>query len=164
MKSIVLLLSCLLVMPVLSAKEENGMRVEVSKSTLSNNDERGTGDYYTKVDRTLGLKVQAKNTSMKALPAGKLEWVILIERWGYNPKKIDRFKGSEDFPALKPGESITLTIGQSTVGGYKGYSDKYQDAIEGWSVAILHDGKPTISLVSSSNFAKANERAKDAAP
>ena len=164
MKSIVLLLSCLLIMPVLLAKEENGMRVEVTKSTLSNNDERGSGDFYTKVDRTLGLKVQAKNTSMKALPAGKLEWVILIERWGYSPKKIERFKGTEEFPALKPGESISLTIGQSTVGGYKGYSDKYQDSIEGWSVQILHDGKPTISLVSSSNFAKANERAKDAAP
>jgi hypothetical protein len=146
------------------AKDENGMRVEVSKSTISRDDERRRDGYLDKVDRTLGLKIQAKNISMKPLEPGEIEWTIIVERWGYSPARFERYKGKQIIEALKPGESVNLTVGQSPVGGYEGYSKQYQDKMEAWQVVIRHGGKETITVTSGSTFEKANQRAKDAEP
>ena len=146
----------------LRARDENGMRVEVSKSTLSNDDERGAGYSLDRVERTLGLKVLAKNISMKPFDVGQLEWTMIVERWGApSSSRYERYKGTENFPPLKPGESSTLTVGQSSIGGY-GYSKNYQDKLEAWRVIIRHAGTDTITVVSGSAFERLNAKAKDA--
>ena len=143
------------------AKEENGMRVEVTKSTISNDDPDRRG-YFEEVDRTLGLKVQAKNISMKPFDVGELEWIIIIERWGSSTQRLERYKGTQKFDPLKPGESINLTVGKSSIEGYKGWGKRYQDKIEAWRVIIRHVGVDTITVVSGSAFERANSKAKDA--
>lgn len=136
------------------------MRVEVQKATLSKDDDRNT-DYADRIDRTLGLKVYAKNTSMKDMEAGTVEWVMIVERWGYNPRRLERYKGSSAMPALRSSEEVTFSVGESQLGGYKHYGGQYQDKIEGWSVTIIHGGKPTMRLTSGSAFEKLNAKAKE---
>jgi hypothetical protein len=153
----------LLPLQILPAKEENGMRIEVQKTTISRDDERSR-DYSDRIDRTLGLKIFAKNTSMKDLGPGKVDWIMIVDRWGYNPRKLERFKGSDALAALRIGEEVSFTAGQSQLGGYKHYSGQYQDKIEGWSVTITIDNKPIMTLTSGSSFEKLNAKAKDASP
>lgn len=151
----------LLAIQSLRAKEENGLRVEVQKTTLSKDDDRSTGGYSDRIDRTLGLKIFAKNTSMKDLGQGKVEWIMIVERWGYNPRRLERYKGTEPMPTLRVGEEIILKVGESQIGGYRHYNGEYQDKIEGWSVTIFHDNKVTMTIASSSSFDRLNAKAKD---
>jgi len=146
----------------LAAKDENGMRVEVSRSTVSNDDERGSGYSLSRVERTMALKVLAKNISLKPFDVGQLEWTMIVERWGVSgSSKYERYKGTENFPPLKPGESSTLTVGQSSIGGYS-FSRNYQDKLEAWKVIIRHAGADTITLVSGTAFERLNSKARDA--
>ena len=145
----------------LQAKEENGLRVEVQKSTLSKDDSRKDG-YLDTVDRTLGLKVFIKNISMKDLEPGKIDWIMIVERWGSGPSRFERYKGSEPLPALRTGQELTLTVGESQISGYKGYGGTYQDKIEGWGVNVSHPNKAPMTITSSSSFERLNAKAKDA--
>ena len=153
-----LLLSLL---PAAFAKDQNGLRIEVRKTTLERNDDTRPG-WDSRMDRTLGLKLIAKNTSFKETPEGVIEWTIIVQRWGSSTRRYERYQGVDKLPPLRPGEEVNLTVGESKLTGYREYDGRYQDKIEGWSLTIKHAGAITISDTSGSNFDRLNASAKDA--
>ncbi len=134
------------------------------KSTIEKNDDRDRSWGLDRVDRTLGLKILAKNISMRPFDEGLLEWTIIIERWGYSPSRYERYKGMQKLDPLKPGESVNLTAGESSIGGYGGYNKRYQDKMEAWQVVVKHASGTTISVQSGSSFDRLYAKAKDASP
>jgi len=138
------------------AVEKNGLSVVVNKTTLENNDTRGTGYYSDRINRTQGLKALIKNTSFKEMPEGEVVWTILVLRWGTNT--IESFTGTEKLKALKPAATTDMVIGKAETGGYKYYGAAEKDKTE-WQVVVKHAGKETIKLQSTTTFDNLVKRA-----
>jgi hypothetical protein len=138
------------------AEEKNGIQLTVTRKTLERADSR-TGYYYAdRIDRTQGLRVVAKNVSFKPMPAGEIDWTILVRK--YYSSAIESYSGKEKLKALKPAEATEMTIGYAQIYGWKDYSSQGKDTIE-YEVVVTHDGKETVRTSSTSNFEVLEKRA-----
>lgn len=130
-----------------SAEERNGVLLNVSKRTLNRADRRDV--YYTRYDRTQGYKVTLKNTSLKALPEGEVQWTILVVKAAYGG--TEKYTGKEKLKPLLPSETVELMVGAVPVGGYRIDRD-YKDEME-HEIVVTHNGKETIRASSKPAFA-----------
>lgn len=146
------------------ADEANGLRVTAQKTVLENESSRQGSSPMQRVEKSLGLKVNGRNISLKDLPEGTLDYTIIVRRWGYSPDRYESYVGSEKFPALVKGAETNLTVGEVAVRGYDnlGARKQYQDSIEGWQILVKHEGKETIKLTSTAAFQKLLPKAKPA--
>src|SRR5215207_6782493 len=110
------------------AEEKNGLSVTVSKRTLDRSDKVSSA-YYTRYDRTQGYKVIVKNSSLKPMPEGDLNWTIVVTKALYSYGGVDKYVGVEKVPALRPTESAELMVGAVPIGGYR-YERDYKDEME----------------------------------
>lgn len=157
-----LLFAALLIPPTLSAQEKNGYRILVQKTTLARDDERNQGYYYDKIDRTLGLKVNVRNISMKVKPEAVIEYFLIVKRWGYSPMRFEKYTGTEPLPSLKQQEAADFVLGKARIGGYsKNNNKRYQDEVEAWKVVIKEEGVEVAAFQSGSSFDKVYEKAVD---
>lgn len=146
------------------AEEANGLRLNVQKTTLERDRDNDAFGAWDQVEKSLGLRVAGKNVSFKDKPEGTIEFAVVVKRWGQQTETLEKYAGSEKFPALKPGEETKLTLAKIPLSGYETINNRKQfvDSIEGWRVVVMHEGKATITLRSSSSFDKVLERAKPA--
>ena len=143
-------------------EEKNGLRLTAQKTTLERDKDRDGSSYWDRVEKALGLKVSAKNVSMKEMPEGTIDSTVIVKRWGYSPPKIERYSSTEKLPPLKPGAEANVVSGKVAIGGYERGGDKrYQDSIEAWQVIVKHNGTETCKITSTGTFEKLNARAKD---
>ncbi len=136
------------------AEERNGLLINVSKRTLNRADRRDTV-YYTQYDRTQGYKLTVKNTSLKALPEGEVNWTILVLK--PISGTTEKYVGTEKLKPLRSSESVELMIGAVPIGGYR-YERDYKDEME-HEIVISHAGKETIRSSSKPSFAALAKRA-----
>ena len=115
--------SLLLTIQPLRAEEKNGVMLTVQKKTLDRNDARGGYYSYDRIDRTQGLKVTVRNTTIKPQPEGEVEWTIIVRRAGYSSGSLEGFSGVEKLKALRPSDTADMVMGavfRSEVGEMKG--------------------------------------------
>lgn len=153
----------LLMVGTVRAEEKNGLRLSAQKTILDREKEHQAFSDLSRVEKELGLKVAAKNTSFKPMPEGTLSYIIIVKRWGQMPIAYQRYEGTEKLPALKPSEEANLTMGRVKMSGYEGLNKRqtYQDSIEGWQIIVTHAGAETIRIASTGSFDSLNKKAKD---
>ena len=153
------------ILPAISsalAEEQNGLSVTVGKTVLENNDTRGGGYYYDRINRTQGLQAVIKNQTFKPMPEGELVWVILVRKWGY-ADYIEKYTGTEKIKALKPADSDSLIFGNAPVTGYKDMGTNEKDKVE-WQVIVKQEGKEMLKAQSTSTFDSLAKHAVKATP
>ena len=144
------------------AAEQGGLLVNVSKKTIARNDGRDSfSSGFKSVDRMLTLKLDVKNTSMKAFEPATVEYVVLIERWAIGEKgAVERFEGTKPLEQLLPSNSASLLLGEYQIGGHMhGTSDMHVDHLVAWKVVVPRDGRK-LEFTSGSNFDTLNRRVR----
>lgn len=134
----------------LLAEEKNGVRLSVQKTTL---DKLKTGSSsWSKVDKSLALRVNIKNTSLKDRPAGRITYDVIVLRYG--TEELENFSDSVELEALPKGKDVEKELGNIQMSGYESVSNRrdYMDKIEAWKVTITHDGVETVSAVSGGDY------------
>ncbi len=125
------------------AEEKGGLLVDVQKKVLSRNDQttpRGVGN--VNVSRTLSLKVDLKNVSMRDMPETKISYIVLIQRWGSETGNIERYVGEAKMEAMNIANGQSVTLGEFPIGGHlHGSSEHHVDHMLAWKVVIERDGK-----------------------
>jgi hypothetical protein len=145
------------------AEEANGLRVTVQKTLLERDKDRDAFYGWDKVNKALGLKVAAKNISLKELPEGSLEFKIIVKRWGHrNPELFESYVGTEKFPALAKSGETNLVVAKVPMGGWETTSGRkdYVDTVEGYEIVVRHADKETIRIKSTAGFDKLAAKAK----
>ncbi|HEX8311027.1 MAG TPA: hypothetical protein VF614_06910 [Chthoniobacteraceae bacterium] len=163
MKTLATLLALLLLLNhAATAEDKGGLRVSVTKKTLDRAD--GGSSYMREIERTMALKAVVKNISMREMPEGTIDCVILIKRWGLSETgTLERYSKSLPVGSLKTAAEQELLVGEYKIGGHMhGTSDMHVDQLAGWKVVITHDGKKT-EFLSASGFEGMNKRARDSA-
>ena len=149
---------------VTHADERGGLLVDVQKKVVSRGDQttpRGVGS--SNVDRTLSLKLDIKNNAMREMPEAKIEYIVLIQRWGSETGNIERFQGAAKAEALGISHSGSVLLGEFHIGGHlHGGSEHHVDHIAAWKVIIERDGKK-LEFMSTSSFDSLNKRARPGA-
>ena len=142
------------------AEDKNGLRVSITKKTLDRAD--GAASHTREIDRTMALKATVKNISMKEMPEGTIECVILIKRWGMSESgSLERYSKSLPLGTLKTAAEQELLVGDYKIGGHMhGTSTMHVDQLAGWKLVITHDSKKT-EFLSTSGFEALNKRARD---
>jgi hypothetical protein len=143
------------------SEEKNGLWVTVAKATTARADERGALVNTDIIDRTKGLKVTVTNTSLKPMPAGDVEWQILVRK--YDSASILSYEGTEKLKALGKGEAVELAVGSVPILGMHDGAAMAMDKIE-WRLVIKREGVEVFSAVSSSRFNALVKRAVPGAP
>ncbi len=138
------------------AEEKNGLMVTVTKKTLDRADSRA--GYYTsqRIDRTQGLKVTIKNASFKEMPAGEVEWTLLVRRHDYSGPPT-RSTGKEPLKALKVGETVEMVIGGAQITGWRDWFDQAKDKLE-HQVIVRHGGAELLRISSTPAFDVLNKQ------
>lgn len=158
MKAILVLAAALVMMLAaqVSAQEANGLRLTATKVTLEKDKDRDAFYQWDKVEKALGLKLTARNISLKDFPAGTIEYTVLVRRWGRENETIESYTGEDKLPVLLKGKDVTLTVGKVPLGGWENSSNRkqFQDSIEGWQLIAKHDGKETVKISSGASFDK----------
>lgn len=140
----------------LAAVENGGLLVDVQKVSLDRHDTGYAGE--THVDRTMTLKVNIKNNSLKEMPETSLKYVILVQKWGNGP--IKRSEGEVKLEKLLPSRTVSVNVGELHIQGYMdGTSDRNVDRIAGWKIVIIRDGR-ALDFLSNTNFDVLNRRVK----
>lgn len=160
MKTLLLTLFCIFsIAPILQAEDKDGYRIIVQKTTLERDDTRGRNLYDDRIDRTLGLKVNFKNISMKEKAEATVDYSIIVSRWGFSTPRYEKYTGSEKLAALKQQEGADLTLGKARIGGYANFGNKrYQDKVEAWEVVIKQADGTATSMQSNSSYARMAEK------
>jgi hypothetical protein len=138
----------ILMLAQVSAEERNGLLVNVTKRTLDRSDRR---DYYggTRIARTQGVRMVARNTSLRQFGEGEITWTLLVRRTSEGT--TEKYVGKQPLKPLRPAESVDLIIGAVPIGGYR--SDRnYKDELD-YDILITHGGKESIRVSSAANFA-----------
>jgi hypothetical protein len=144
-----------------SAEEKGGLLVDIQKKVLLRGDRNtvnGVGS--TEVDRTLSLKMDVKNVTMRNMEEAKVTYTVLLQRWGTESGSIERFAGQAKLEALGMTHSGSVVMGEFHIGGHMhGSSEMHVDRLLAWKVVIERDGKP-VEFVSTSSFESLNKRAR----
>lgn len=153
MKSALKVLLGVILLPGLSllAEEKNGVRLSVQKTTLDKI-KADRSSYWDKVDKSLALRVNIKNTSLKDRPAGRITYDVIVRR--HVSEELENFSDSVELEALPKGKDIEKELGNIQMSGYENVSNRreYMDSIEAWKVTITHDGVETVSAVSGGDY------------
>jgi len=135
----------LIAIPFARAEEREGLCVEIVPNIAADRSEKpgSTQSLQAKVDKDMSLKATVKNVSMKELPEGSIEYVILVSRWTADEKeKISRYTGTEKLPGLKPAEQVEVAVGQYQIGGHRhGTSSRHEDKLAGWKLVATPAGR-----------------------
>jgi hypothetical protein len=144
------------------AEEANGLRLTAQKTLLEKTSDRDSDAYWEKVDKALGLKTMLQNVSLKAMPEGSMEYIVIVKRWGHTPTLYEKYEGTEKVPALLAGGKAELTVAKVPIAGYEAGGNRklYQDSVEAWQIKVSHEGKETVKLTSTSAFEKLLAKAK----
>jgi hypothetical protein len=140
------------------AEEKNGLLVSVGKKTIDRNDAKGA--YIGRTDRTQGLALSVKNTSIRDFPAGEVQWTIVVRKTYEGG--LYKYTGKEALKALRPSSTAELVLGAAQTTGYRSETYNYKDKLE-YEVVIVHDGKETLRTSSDPNFAVLAKRATSTA-
>jgi len=133
----------------LVAEEKNGLRMTVGKTTLDRNDRRNSYIYSDRIDRTQALKVTIKNVSFKEMPEGELLWKVVVKK--YYGGTTEGSSGKETLKALKPAETVELTIGAAQIRGWGDMSGVVKDKME-HQVVVMQSGKESVRVESTPAF------------
>lgn len=143
------------------AEEKGGMLVDIQKKVLSRGDRNtvnGVGS--VEVDRTLSLKADVKNNTMRNMTEAKVRYVVLMQRWASEAGNIERYEGEAKLDPLGVSHSGSVMLGEFHIGGHMhGSSEMHLDRLLAWKVIIERDGKP-VEFSSTSNFETLSKRAK----
>src|SRR4051812_8744329 len=117
-------------------EEANGLRLTAQKTLLEKDKNRDAFNEWDKVDKALGIKVAARNISLKDMPEGTLDFIVIVKRWGRSPEVFESYSGTEKLPALLKGGEANLIVGKVPMSGYEigGNRKQFQDSIEGWQL------------------------------
>jgi hypothetical protein len=160
------LVSCFflgLILNTATAMEKDGLRVEVEPKILSDGSAFPSSFQLTsKVDQDMALKAAFKNISMKDVPEGTIEYVVLVRHWPGESDKLSVYRGTQKLPALRFGEEISVDIGKYHLGGHMhGTLDKHKDKVAGWKIVVTQGGK-NIEFCTPTDFASLERTAKSA--
>lgn len=147
-----LILGTLLVSSLSSpAEEKNGVRLSVQKTTLDKIRDRNS-TYYGNVNKALALRVLVKNIGLKDLPAGKVEYTVIVKRWGSN--HYEKFTDTLDLKSLTRNEELEMAAGNFKLSGYEDVSNRrdFVDKLEAWRVRVLHEDKETVTAISGGDY------------
>jgi len=147
----------------LRAAEKGGLLVEICKSMLVRNDGQvPSGFRIRSVDRTMTLKMGVKNTSNKDMSATTVEYVALVQRWGFTESgNVERYQGTKPLDALPVAHDTRILLGEFHIGGHlHGPSERHVDHLAAWKVTITRDGQK-LEFTSGANFESLNLRAQD---
>jgi len=141
--------------------EKDGLRVDATFRTLENLDTRFSAS-YSDVERMMTLRTVIKNTGFKPLPAGTIEWTLVVRRIYYSgPGALAKHSGTIEIKDLKAGEQVEMNLGEVRVDGHRSASSgKRTDELEAWRLVFVHDGQRR-EIVSSSSFGALEKRAVD---
>lgn len=135
------------------AEEKNGLLVTVAKKTL----DRDAGVTTSgRSERTQGLGVSIKNTSIREFPAGEVQWTIVVRKTYEGG--LQKYTGMEPLKALRPSSTADLLLGAAQTSGYHSDYANYKDKLE-YEVVIVHNGHETLRACSDPNFAALASRA-----
>lgn len=156
-----LILATVLVSVPGMAEDKNGLRLNVTKKTLDRAD--GKPGYTREIDRTMAMKAFFKNLTMKDLPEGKIECIILVRRWGVSETgSTERYTKELKLDPLKPSQELELMVGEYHIGGHMhGTADYHVDQVVAWKLSVDHAGKKT-EFLSAPKFEQDNKRAVNA--
>ena len=143
--------SALLLNGAAAQNSKNGLLLTVVKKTLDRNDSHPGYYLETQIDRTMALKVTAKNVSMKEMPEGVIEWSLLVKKYNYSPVRYDLYQGTEKLQALRVGESADVIIGGAQISGWRDISESHKDKLD-YQVIVKHDGKETNRVSTTASF------------
>jgi hypothetical protein len=132
-------------------EEQNGLQVEVSRKTVARNDNRNSGFYDEQINRVMALHVVVKNVSMKAFPAGEIDYSLLVNKVDYYPTHYELYTGTEKLAALQTGESADVVIGAAQINGYRDFSAQRKDKMD-YQVIIKYGGVETARFSSMEDF------------
>lgn len=147
------------------AEEREGLRVEIVPKIVADRSEKpgAVQSLQARVDKDMSLKATVKNVSMKEMPEGSLDYVILVSRWTADEKEqIARYTGTEKLPALKPAEQVEVAVGQYQIGGHRhGTSPRHEDKLAGWKLVATPAGR-RIEFRTPATFEAMSSRAQGA--
>jgi hypothetical protein len=138
---------------VLSAEEtKNGMSVTVSRKIVAQPPGAAAADGEWRRVQTLTLA--AKSISIRNFPEGTVQWTVLLRHRDYGI--ATKHTGTEKLPPLRRLESVEIPIGVISVGMEQSIE---RDKID-YEVIVSHEGKETVRIASTSNFAALAEAAR----
>lgn len=121
------------------------LEIKVERRTLEREDRALNRPKKQMEEHTIVFRVSVKNTSGKALPAGKVDWSTLVLRGGTRENSINT--GTEPLAALKNGEVATFdTAAVSILTSPRSKQDTE------YKIVVSHDGKTTATSVSTEKF------------
>ena len=127
------------------ADEQNGLSVTISRRTSDRSStSEGNG---SKVRQ--GLRVEMKNQRPKSMPAGELQWTVVVKK---RYSSLEKHNGKEVVKALKPSEISELVVGDFGLATVREYESVAKDKIE-YEIVIRHEGKETYRFSTTPNFA-----------
>lgn len=143
------------------AIEKDGLLVDVQETVNDRKD--GGPSYFREINRDMSLRADVTNRGLKDLPAGEVDYVILIERWLTEKSKYDRYRGTVKIGALPRSKNERLILGAFHLGGHlHGSSRMHVDDVAGWKLTFKYPDKSVV-VTNKSNFDSMNARATDAA-
>lgn len=146
---------CLLLsLPCGHADDAPRISVAVVKKTAGKGMDRVIGGEDR--SRPQELAVTVTNQSMRSLPAGVVQWSIVVRKsYGSSWKH----SGKKELPPLLSFKSAEVTCGSFDVESRRYSSGTERDRIE-YEIVILHGGKESYRTASVSNFAALAEKAE----
>ncbi len=150
-------------MPAVDAAEKDGLLVDIQKRIIRRNDRAAS--YYSagtlEVDRTMSLKLDVTNKSMRDIPAGEVTYAVLIQRWTSEKADYQRFEGSVPLEALRAANKAGLFLGEFSINGHMhGTSEMHVDQFVAWKVVIDRGDKKV--EFASPRFEALNKQARKA--
>ena len=160
--ALVLVLLALSAVPV-PAEERAGLRVEIVPKIVENRSAptRSVNSVISDVDKNMSLKATVKNVSMKDMPEGSIDYVILVHRWtGTEQQSISQYTGKVALPPLRTTEQVEVDVGNYHIGGHRhGTSSRHEDKLVGWKLSITQGGVP-VEFRTPTTFEELNRKAK----
>lgn len=141
-------------LPFGHAADSTRLLVTVNKKTLGRISDKTVGGVAG--SRTQTLVVSVTNQSVRAVPAGVIQWTAVLRKSGTGALK---YSGKKELPALVSFKSAEVTFGVFDVGTYLSATGVENDKLD-YEIVILHDGKETYRTTSLSSFAALAERAE----
>jgi hypothetical protein len=90
------------------------------------------------------------------MPEGEVEWTLLVRK--YYSSAVEKYTGKEKLKALKPAETVELTIGSAQIHGWNYSGDQVKDKIE-YQVIVNQAAKEVLRSASTSGFDAVAKRA-----
>ena len=133
--------------PILRLSEKRGKSTRrLSESTWS----------WSVSIRQTYLTVNATNSTIRAIPEGRLEWTVLVEKvYG----GVTRYSGVEKLPPLRSLQSKELLLGPVPVGETRTTTGLERDKVE-YEIVISHNDEETLRTASCAGFARLDSVAK----